>query len=211
MRARTRSITTGVLLALFAAAIVYAWLKQPAHPTASRLLALAPAPQNQPKLAGAEPLLAAQLPADSSSDASTGDPAISASSTDPDPDPLPARLPNLLSDLLEPWHRPPGVRRQLFTVTAYCPCPECCGKWARYRTTAAGLPVTFNRSRFVAADTRVLPFLTRVRVPGYAGSMLVPVIDRGGSVRGRHIDVFFPTHRQAERWGKKRLWIEIYP
>jgi len=101
------------------------------------------------------------------------------------------------------------VRREVFTVTAYCPCRRCCGKWAGDGMTASGMPITYNGGRFVAADTRVLPFFTRVRVPGYANGQPVPVIDRGGKVRGRCIDVFFPTHRQAQRWGKKKLVIEI--
>ncbi len=102
-----------------------------------------------------------------------------------------------------------GGRRVVFTVTAYCPCRRCCGKWAGDGMTASGLPITYNDGRFVAADTSVLPFLTRVRVPGYADGDSVPVIDRGGKVRGQRVDVYFPTHRQAQRWGKKRLLIEI--
>lgn len=101
------------------------------------------------------------------------------------------------------------VRRLWFTVTAYCPCKKCCGRWAKYHKTASGLPVTYNGGHLVAADTDVLPFHTLVRIPGYAGGKAVPVVDRGGAIKGRMIDVFFPTHWSAQRWGKKRLLVEV--
>lgn len=100
-------------------------------------------------------------------------------------------------------------RYEWFTVTAYCPCRRCCGRWARYHKTASGLPITYNRGDLVAADTRVLPFHTRVGIPGYGGGRLVPVVDRGSAVKGRMIDVFFPNHYRAKRWGKKWLLVEI--
>src|SRR2546421_35130 len=66
-------------------------------------------------------------------------------------------------------------------VTAYCPCKKCCGPRAQ-GVTASGRPVSHNGGRFVAADTRVLAFNTRVFVPGYADGAAVPVIDRGGAI-----------------------------
>ncbi len=101
------------------------------------------------------------------------------------------------------------VRRLWFTVTAYCPCKKCCGRWAKYHKTASGLPVTYNGGHLVAADTDVLPFHTLVRIPGYADGKAVPVVDRGGAIKGRMIDVFFPTHWRAKKWGKKRLLVEV--
>lgn len=102
-----------------------------------------------------------------------------------------------------------GARREWFTVTAYCPCRKCCGRWARYHRTASGRPLSYNGGHLVAADTKVLPFNTKVRIPGYAGGRSVPVVDRGSAIRGRMIDVFFPTHWRAKCWGKKRLMVEI--
>jgi len=73
------------------------------------------------------------------------------------------------------------------------------------------MPLSYNGGNLVAADTRVLPFHTEVRIPGYAGGRSVPVVDRGAAVQGRMLDVFFPTHWRAKRWGKKRLVVEIVP
>jgi 3D (Asp-Asp-Asp) domain-containing protein len=103
-----------------------------------------------------------------------------------------------------------GARRELYRVTAYCPCRKCCGRWSGDGKTASGRSIRYNGGRFVAADTRVLPFMTKVSVPGYAGGRAVPVIDRGKKVRGRHIDLFFRSHRQAKRWGSRKMWITIY-
>lgn len=94
----------------------------------------------------------------------------------------------------------------MMLVTAYCPCPKCCGSHAR-GLTASGLPVSFNGGRFVAADTHLFRFGTRLQVPGYAGDIPVPVIDKGGAIKGNHIDVFFPTHQQALDWGRK--WVAV--
>jgi 3D (Asp-Asp-Asp) domain-containing protein len=90
-----------------------------------------------------------------------------------------------------------------FEITAYEPSPVSCGRWAD-GFTASGLPVTHNGGRFVAADRRVLPFGSLVRIPGYANGAAVPVIDVGGAIRGNRIDVFFPTLAEARRWGRRK-------
>lgn len=88
-------------------------------------------------------------------------------------------------------------------VTAYCPCEKCCGRWAD-GVTASGEPVTANGGRFAAAD-RSIPFGTMIEIPGYNGGRAVPVLDRGGAIRGDRLDVFFPTHEQALRWGVRHI------
>ena len=94
-------------------------------------------------------------------------------------------------------------RRML--VTAYCPCPECCGPDAR-GITASGRPVSANGERFVAAD-RDIPFGTMLVIPGYNDGRPVEVLDRGGAIKGNRLDVYFPTHAEARRWG--RQWLTV--
>ena len=91
-------------------------------------------------------------------------------------------------------------------VTAYCPCAKCCGENAS-GITASGKLVTENGGQFVAADAS-LPFGTKLIIPGYA-SNTVEVLDRGGAIRGNHIDVFFPTHQQALEWGRRFVDVTI--
>lgn len=99
------------------------------------------------------------------------------------------------------------VRRMVkMQVTAYCPCPKCCGPDAA-GITASGKLVTYNAGRFVAADAS-LPFGTKLIIPGYE-STPVEVLDRGGAIRGNRIDVFFATHQQALTWGRRNLQVTI--
>ncbi len=101
------------------------------------------------------------------------------------------------------------VRTMRMLVTAYCPCRKCCGKHADGKT-ASGYSVWVNGGKMVAADTRVLPFGTLVSVPGYHGGEIVPVLDRGGKIKGRRLDLLFPTHAQAKRFGKRWVDVRVY-
>lgn len=116
-------------------------------------------------------------------------------------------------ELLVPSHSLPstlGLRQVEMEVTAYCACPKCCGPNAR-GITASGKPVAYNDGRFVAADTRLLPFGTRLLVPGYHDGIPVEVIDRGGAIKGNKLDVYFPTHEQARQWGRRKVMVTILP
>src|SRR4051812_6879117 len=53
------------------------------------------------------------------------------------------------------------LRTMLMEVTAYCPCVRCCGPRAQ-GLTASGRRVSFNGGRFVAADTKLLKFNTKL-------------------------------------------------
>jgi len=90
-------------------------------------------------------------------------------------------------------------------VTAYCPCAICCGSQAD-GITAGGEPVTANGGRFVAAP-KDIAFGAMVQVPGYADGRPVPVLDRGGAIKGDRLDVFFRTHAEALAWGVR--WLDV--
>lgn len=123
------------------------------------------------------------------------------------------------ADRLRSGQPVPGVRGivgRRMRVTAYCPCPTCCGRWAvgelSVRRTATGLPLLDQTGRLrclVAADLAVLPAGTLVRVPGYAGGRPVPVADRGGAIRGDRLDVLMPTHAEARAWGVRTLDVRV--
>ena len=100
-----------------------------------------------------------------------------------------------------------GPKTIMMEVTAYCPCKKCCGPDAA-GITASGKLVSQNAGQFVAADAR-LPFHTKLIIPGYAGGQPVPVLDRGGAIKGYKLDVFFPTHEQALQWGRRTLPVTL--
>jgi 3D (Asp-Asp-Asp) domain-containing protein len=104
--------------------------------------------------------------------------------------------------------RAPRLRTIRMEVTAYCPCTKCCGPDA-HGVTASGLHVSHNGGRFVAADTDLLQFGTRLRVPGYDDARPVEVIDRGGAIKGHKLDVYFPSHQQALEWGRQVLDVTV--
>jgi 3D (Asp-Asp-Asp) domain-containing protein len=100
-------------------------------------------------------------------------------------------------------HEPPRdeeIRVEVFEVTAYCPCPVCCGQWADGGITASG---SLARSRVtVAADLRVLPFGTRLYLPGVGD---VEVEDTGSAIVGRRLDLFHASHSDALEWGRQMV------
>lgn len=101
------------------------------------------------------------------------------------------------------------TRTMRMLVTAYCPCPKCCGSQSD-GVTASGKGIYTNGSRFVAADARLLGFNTRLSIPGYYGGAPVSVLDRGGKIKGRRLDVFFLSHERAKRWGARWLDVTVY-
>jgi len=100
-----------------------------------------------------------------------------------------------------------GPQTVTMEVTAYCPCVKCCGTGA-IGLTASGKRITYNNGRFVAAD-KVLPFGTKLVIPGYNNGESVEVLDRGGAIKGNKLDVFFPTHDQAKAWGRRMIAVTI--
>jgi 3D (Asp-Asp-Asp) domain-containing protein len=91
-------------------------------------------------------------------------------------------------------------------VTAYCPCPQCCGEYSD-GITACGHEIQPGDT-FVAADRRY-SFYTEMLIPGYSNSKAVKVLDRGGAIKGNRLDVFFATHEEALEWGVQYLKVNI--
>lgn len=89
-----------------------------------------------------------------------------------------------------------------YRVTAYCSCEKCCGKWAD-GITACGHKIQPGE-RFCAAPNKI-PFGTILDIPGYGKA---PVLDRGGAIKGKRLDIYFDTHQEALNWGVKHLEIK---
>lgn len=90
-----------------------------------------------------------------------------------------------------------------FTVTAYCPCEVCCGRFSD-GITASG-HIIQPGDKFAAAPPEV-PYGTMLDIPGYG---VVPVLDRGGSIKGNRLDVFFSDHETALKWGAQKLEVKF--
>jgi 3D (Asp-Asp-Asp) domain-containing protein len=89
-----------------------------------------------------------------------------------------------------------AVPASTYTATAYS---------LRGRT-ASGKPVTRG---LIAADPRVLPIGTRVRLEAGSWSGEYVVADTGGKVKGRRIDVWTPTAHEAMRFGRRAVKLTV--
>jgi 3D (Asp-Asp-Asp) domain-containing protein len=103
--------------------------------------------------------------------------------------------------------RPKG--RIWMTVTAYSPDTRSCGPDANGHTATLHSVFT-NGMKLVAADTRILPFGTMLSIPGYDDNHIVPVLDRGGAIKGNKLDLLFPTDEEARQWGRKRMLVTVW-
>ncbi len=114
-----------------------------------------------------------------------------------------------------------AVERTLLT-TGYCSCKKCCNwkrNWRLKRVVAKGpskgkpkkVGVTASgtkaRPGTIAADTSVYPFGTVMYIPGYGYGR---VEDRGGAIKGEHIDLFFKKHKQALAWGRQEKRVKVW-
>jgi 3D (Asp-Asp-Asp) domain-containing protein len=70
--------------------------------------------------------------------------------------------------------------------------------------TAVGMPV---RRGVVAVDPKVIPLRSRLFVPGYGAAIAADV---GTAVKGRIIDLWFPTKAEAREWGRRTVVITVY-
>ncbi|MDX2167945.1 MAG: 3D domain-containing protein [Deltaproteobacteria bacterium] len=74
-------------------------------------------------------------------------------------------------------------------------------------TTRSGTP---TRDGIVAADPRILPLGTRIRVSGagrYDGEYLVA--DTGRAIKGAEIDIYIRDNAAAKRFGRQTVMVEV--
>jgi 3D (Asp-Asp-Asp) domain-containing protein len=87
-----------------------------------------------------------------------------------------------------------------YVATAY----SLRGKTASGRYVSQGM---------IAADPRVLPLGSRVRLEAGPWSGEYVVADTGGAIRGRKIDIWTPSSREAMRFGRRKVKLTVlsYP
>jgi 3D (Asp-Asp-Asp) domain-containing protein len=83
-----------------------------------------------------------------------------------------------------------------YTITYYCNCSICCGEYAGLGKTASGAKVQAGTT--IAVDTNKIPFGTEIIIDGHT----YIAQDKGGSVKGNHIDIYCDTHEEALSYGK---------
>lgn len=108
------------------------------------------------------------------------------------------------------------------TVTYYCACEKCCGKWAYNRPLdEQGNPIVYGASGSVltpfvsAACATDVPYGTVFEV-GYSDGSMERVVceDRGGAIKGARIDIYVgndaDAHAKALNLGKKKGYAYVH-
>ena len=91
----------------------------------------------------------------------------------------------------------PRAEVQTFSATAY----------SIEGQTASGVQ---TRRGIVAADPRILPIGSRIRVHDagpYSGEYIVR--DTGPAIKGREIDIYLPSDAEAKRFGRRAVKVEV--
>lgn len=91
-----------------------------------------------------------------------------------------------------------------YTVTAYCACEKCCGRWSGGPTASGKMP----KPGITVAGPRSIPFGTRVWIEG-VGERVVQ--DRLARKYDGRFDLYFSSHKEALRFGKRTLQVRILP
>ena len=88
------------------------------------------------------------------------------------------------------------IASETYTATAY----------SLHGRTATGVAVARG---MIAADPRVLPLGSRVRIEAGSYSGEYVVTDTGGAVKGHRIDIWTPTTRDAMRFGRRAVKLTV--
>ncbi len=88
------------------------------------------------------------------------------------------------------------------TVTAYCPCHRCCGWWGGGKTASGSKP----KQGVTVAGPRGMPLGTRVFIEGI-GERIVQ--DRLSKKYDSRFDLFFASHSEAAKFGKRELRVRV--
>lgn len=87
-----------------------------------------------------------------------------------------------------------GVYLGKFTLTAYCNCKKCCGKWSGGPTASGKMP---KAGRTIAVDPKVISLGSKVIINGKTYT----AEDTGSKIKKKKIDIYFDSHSEALKFG----------
>ncbi|MHC4270094.1 MAG: 3D domain-containing protein [Planctomycetota bacterium] len=101
-----------------------------------------------------------------------------------------------------------NVNAEVFKATAYCSCKRCCDKdpsdkW--YGITASGKKAKWGT---IAVDRKVIKMGSTLRIDGFPDTIF-RAEDVGGAIKGKHIDVWFPSHKEALKFGVRNINLKL--
>ena len=92
-----------------------------------------------------------------------------------------------------------------FTITYYCACPKCCGKWSNEENPLTASGARAEAGVTVGADWETLPEGTEIEIEGLGRRVVQDkpaewIVEK---YDGRIIDVFCDSHEEALKLGKQ--------
>jgi 3D (Asp-Asp-Asp) domain-containing protein len=101
-----------------------------------------------------------------------------------------------------------NLKAEVFKATAYCSCVKCCDKdpsdeW--YGITASGKKAKWGT---IAVDRKVIKLGSKLRIDGFPETIF-RAEDVGGAIKGNHIDVWFPSHKEALQFGVQNIVVQV--
>ncbi len=104
------------------------------------------------------------------------------------------------------------------TATAYCLCQKCTGKTPNspgYGRTASGHVIKPGQNeKIIAVDRRQIALGTNVYVQGLNGAPsygFALAADTGGAIKGNKIDLYYDSHADCLKWGRRQVRVYILP
>jgi 3D (Asp-Asp-Asp) domain-containing protein len=101
-----------------------------------------------------------------------------------------------------------NLKAEVFKATAYCSCKKCCDKdpsdkW--YGITATGKRAKLGT---VAVDRKVIKLGSKLRIEGFPNTIF-RAEDIGSAIIGKHIDLWFPSHKEALKFGVQKKVVKL--
>lgn len=101
-----------------------------------------------------------------------------------------------------------NLKAEVFKATAYCSCKKCCDKdpsdkW--YGITASGKRAKWGT---VAVDREVIKLGSTLKIEGFPNTIF-RAEDVGSAIKGRHIDLWFPSHDEALKFGVQKKVVKL--
>ena len=98
-----------------------------------------------------------------------------------------------------------------YTITAYCSCEKCCGKWAKNRKDGivkGALGVELKEGISIASP---LEFNTRVNIDGLGEYIVQDKTAKwiADKYNNKIIDIYFSNHSEALKFGKQHKKVSI--
>ena len=105
-----------------------------------------------------------------------------------------------------PASKPTNYSRvEVFTATAYDASPADNGPWAG--KTSTGMPLVYG---VIAVDPKVIPYGTKMYIESVDGQYVYGYAiagDCGGAIKGKKVDLFFPSRSTCYNFGRRAVRI----